>query len=154
MSFHYLGYLVVGCGFTFQVVDEADYGYDGLIFTFNRRGEIENSYMFVQLKASDSVRMSRDKRFVNFRISKKDVDLWQDEPFPVYLVVFDVKKETAYWMYLQKYFKEEGVSAARMKSNTITVKLDARRVVNKEAIKRWREDKSARLAQIGKVSHA
>jgi hypothetical protein len=42
MSVHHLGYLIVRCGFTFEAV-EADYGYNGFIFTYDNQGEIENS---------------------------------------------------------------------------------------------------------------
>jgi hypothetical protein len=77
MSVHYLGYLIVRCGFTFGVI-EADYGYDGFIFTYDDQDEVENSNMFVQLKATDAVRLSKDQQRVRFRLSKKDISLWQD----------------------------------------------------------------------------
>lgn len=86
MSFHHLGYLVAQSGFTFEA-EKADYGYDGAIFTFDRSGQIENSNMFVQLKATDNLRLSSDRKRVLFRVSKKDISLWEDEIVPVYLIV-------------------------------------------------------------------
>jgi hypothetical protein len=50
MSFHHLAYLVVRCGFTIQPIEQ-DYGYDAVIFTYDKSGEIESSNLFVQLKA-------------------------------------------------------------------------------------------------------
>jgi hypothetical protein len=102
MSFHHLGYRVVQCGFTFEA-DKADYGYDGAIFTFDKHGQIENSYMFVQLKATDKTKFSSDRKRVIFRVSRKDINLWQDEIVPVCLIVFDAKRETAYWVYFQRH---------------------------------------------------
>jgi hypothetical protein len=152
MSFHYLGYLIVRCGFTFEA-DRADYGYDGSIFTFDAQGQIENSYIFVQLKATDNIRMSHDKKYVHFRISKKDVDLWQDEIVPVYLVVFDSIEVRAYWIYLQKYFEQKGIRARKLKTDTITIELDAAQVVDESAVEAWRTDKAAVIARVGQVSH-
>jgi hypothetical protein len=153
MSVHHLGYLIVRCGFTFEAV-EADYGYDGFIFTYDNQGEIENSNMFVQLKATDRVKLYKDQKRILFRISKKDMRLWQDEIVPVYLVLFDTKKEKAYWVYLQRYFEEKGLRASKIKTDTINVELDATRTVDEQAIKGWRDDKSGRLTKIGNISHA
>jgi uncharacterized protein DUF4365 len=61
MSFYCLGYLIVRCGFTFEANQRADYGYDGSVFTFDAQGQIENSYIFIQLKATDNIKMSHDK---------------------------------------------------------------------------------------------
>ena len=152
MSFHYLGYLIVRCGFTFEA-NRADYGYDGSIFTFDAEGQIENSYIFVQLKATDNIKMSHDKKHVRFRISKKDVNLWQDEIVPVYLVVFDSIEVRAYWIYLQKYFEQKGIRARKLKTDTITIELDAAQIVNESAIEAWRIDKAAVLARVGQVNH-
>ena len=66
MSVHHLGYLIVRCGFTFDVI-KADYGYDGYIFTYDSQGEIENSNIFVQLKVTDAVKLSKDQKRVLFR---------------------------------------------------------------------------------------
>jgi hypothetical protein len=49
----------------------------------------------VQLKACDKIKTSADGNTIRFRIARKDIRLWQDEPFPVYLVVFDAKTEKA-----------------------------------------------------------
>jgi hypothetical protein len=153
MSFHHLGYLVVRSGFTLEA-NRADYGYDGSIFTFDRHGRIENSYMFVQLKATDRIRFSADRKRVLFRVSKKDLSLWQDEIVPVYLVVFDAKREKAYWIYFQKYIEQRGIRAAMMKTESITVELGATQVVNRRTIVGWRRDKMVVLASLGEVTHA
>jgi hypothetical protein len=153
MSFHHLGYLVVRCGFTFEA-ERADYGYDGSIFTFDSRGRIENSYMFVQLKATDRIRLSTDRKRILFRVSRRDISLWEDEIVPVYLVVFDARREKAYWIYFQKYIQERGIRAKKMKTETITVELVASQLLSRAAIAGWRRDKATVLARIGQVTHA
>jgi len=142
---------VARCGFTFEAT-RADYGYDGSIFTFDANGEIENSYMFVQLKATDRIRLSKDGRYARFSIARADVDLWQDEIFPVYLVVYDAQRDKAYWVYLQKYFQKKGIRAQKMRGQSITIEL-ARRL-NENAVRSWRDDKIEMLARIGTVDHA
>jgi hypothetical protein len=153
MSVYHLGYLIARCGFTFETI-KADYGYDGIIFTYDSQGEIENSYMFVQLKATDKVKLSKDQKHVLFRISKKDMRLWQDEIASVYLVLFDAKNEKAYWVYLQKYFEENGLRASKITTDTVNVELDLTRAVDERAVKGWRDDKSRRLQRIGNIPHA
>lgn len=151
MSFHHLGMFVVRCGFTFEAI-RADYGYDGSIATFNKDGEIENDYLFVQLKATDNIRTSEGGRHAKFSITKRDVALWQNEIFPAYLVVYDATGDRAYWVYLQEYFRKNGIRARKMKRNSITVKLAGR--VTESAIRSWRDDKIAMRARIGTVHHA
>ena len=151
MSYHHLAYLIARCGFTMDTT-RADYGYDGFIFTFAPNGEIENSYMFVQLKATDHLRTSRDGRRARHRINRKDVSLWQGEIFPVYLVVFDAKRERARWIYLQRYFQKHRIKAANMKAKSITIELA--RPLNENAIRSWRDDKIEMLRRIGTVDHA
>ena len=153
MSFHHLGYLVAQSGFTFEGV-RADYGYDGPIITFDRSGQIENSYMFVQLKATDKIRFSSDQKRVLFRFLKKDIRLWQDEVLPVYLVVFDAKRDKAYWIYFQKYLELKGIAASNIMTQTMTVEFDVNQIVNMRAVAGWRRDKAAVLAKIGQVAHA
>jgi uncharacterized protein DUF4365 len=153
MSVYHLGYLIARCGFTFEAI-EKDYGYDGSIFTYDSQGEIENLNMFTQLKATDKVKLSMDQKHVLFGISKKDMRLWQDEIAPVYLVLFDARNEKAYWVYLQKYFEENGLRASKITTDTVNVELDATRAVDEQAIKGWRDDKSRRLQRIGNIPHA
>lgn len=150
MSLYYLAYLVARCSFTLEAT-KADYGYDGSVYTFDANGEIENSYLFVQLKATDHIRIGKDG-CVRFSISKRDVSFWQDEIFPVYLVVFDAQRERAYWVYLQKYFRKHHIRSANIAGKSITVKLFRR--LNESAVRSWRDDKSRMLARIGTVDHA
>jgi uncharacterized protein DUF4365 len=93
------------------------------------------------------------KNHIYFRISKRDVDLWQDEIVPVYLVVFDSRRIKAYWIYLQKYFQQKGIRARSLKTETMTIKLETSKIVDEKAIRTWRSDKAAVLTNIGQVTH-
>ena len=148
LSFHHVGYFVVREGFTFEAV-EGDYGLDAWIITFAKSGEVENGMIYVQLKASDSV--VRKAGGIAFRVKKSDVDLWESEPMPVYLVLFDVAEERAYWMYFQRYAAANGISAATMKHNSVEVLFDEGQVVDEAAVRQWRADKANVLEEIGKV---
>jgi hypothetical protein len=152
LSLHYLAYRVVGCGFTIEIV-RSDYGYDVSIFTFDKNGEIENLNMYVQLKATDKIKISKDNKRVLFSLSKRDIRSWQDEPVPVYLVVFDAKKKRAYWLYLQRYLKSKNLRANQIVGQSITVEISTKQALRKKTIKAWRRDKAAVLKKIGAVDH-
>ena len=153
LSLHHVEYQIAKCGFTIEAT-RSDYGYDGSIFTYDSRGEIENGNIFFQLKATDHVDRYKKKREFSFRISKKDIDLWQREPFPVYLILFDTKSETAYWLYLQEYLQSKGIAAANMSRNSLAVRISASQIVDKKSVRTWRADKAKVLAKIGSIRHA
>jgi Domain of unknown function (DUF4365) len=153
MSFHHLGYFVAKSGHSLEGIAQ-DYGYDGSIFTFDVQGQIESSYMFVQLKATDRLVRSKDRKFVKFVLEKKDLNLWQNEIVPVYLVVFDAKAEKAYWVYLQRYLEQKKLTASKITTRTKTIWLNTKQLVNQQAIERWRQHKATVVAQIGRISHA
>jgi len=153
MSLHHVAYTVVKCGYTLEAT-QSDYGYDGLLFTYGDNGEVENGNIFVQLKATDNIaKYLKETRF-SFRAGKKDVDSWQAEPFPVYLILFDASAEAAYWLYFQKYLQTHGVQASGIKGNWLSVEMDAAQVVDEQSVRGWRADKAEVLAKIGSMKHA
>jgi len=153
LSFHHIAYQVVKCGFTIEAT-RLDYGYDGSIFTYNSRGEVENGTIFVQLKATDHIGKYKRRKAFSFPIEKRDVDLWQDEPFPVYLILFDTTSEVAYWLYLQGYFETNGITSATMTKPSLPVRMNAAQIVDVRSVRAWRGHKAKVLAKIGSVSHA
>lgn len=151
MSLHHLSYITVSCSFTIEPTS-ADYGYDATIYTFDDNGEYENGNIFVQLKATDVIKLDKKNNAVKFRISKRDILTWEEEPFPVYLVVFDAKSEKAYSLYLQNYFEANNISSATVKGHTKQVLIPFVEL-DMAAIKVWRNEKNAVLAQLGAVVH-
>jgi hypothetical protein len=91
--------------------------------------------------------------YFTFKISKKDVDLWQDEPMPVYFIVFDSQSEVAYWLYFQKYIETRSIRADTIRGDELSVEIDRSQVVNEAAVQQWRGHKIKALAEIGTVHH-
>jgi hypothetical protein len=150
MSLHHLAYIIVSCTFTVEPTS-ADYGYDLSVYTFDGRGQYENGNLFVQLKATDNLRVDPRTGEIRFRISKRDILSWEGEPFPVYLVVFDAVRGKAYWTYLQRYFAQARISSATMTTASVEVRLPAVEV-DLAIVQSWRGDKNAVLTQIGAVT--
>ena len=74
---------------------EQDYGVDLLVVTYDIDGFVEPGYVYLQLKATDSPSLSVDRSFYSFSISIKDYNAWNNEPMPVFLILYDAKREKA-----------------------------------------------------------
>lgn len=85
---------------------ENDYGYDAMIDTFNERGEAENLSFKIQLKSTDNIHLSLQKEGFSIDLSKRDLELWLDNVYPVLLILYDAQGEIAYFVDLQTHFKE------------------------------------------------
>lgn len=103
LSVNYFERFVLLCGHTIEKFS-SDFGYDLIICTYSESGELENGNIYVQIKATENIRISNDGQFVSFSLGKKDLNTWLFEPLPVITVLYDAKKNCAYWLYIQKYF--------------------------------------------------
>jgi len=154
LSVNHVEYHLLKAGYTMDVT-KSDYGYDGIIFTFDSNGEIENGNIFVQLKATDSIDSHRKKNGLSFSISKKDIHLWYDEPFPVYLLLFDAVAENAYWLYLQQYLKKQKIAPSNLTGNSLAIHIDRINLFDLTTPKLWRSHKEIVLDELkGLISHA
>jgi hypothetical protein len=86
-----------------------DYGYDGMIETFNELGEVQNEGIMIQLKSTDIIQLSAQKQGFIVDLSKRDLELWLKSHYPVLLVLYDAQKEVAYFTDLQHYFNENRI---------------------------------------------
>lgn len=86
-----------------------DYGYDAAIYTYNQQGELENGAIFVQLKATEHLKHSKKHKAVEFSLSKRDLEVWLDNPLPVVLMLYHVSDDVAYYLELQHYFTERQI---------------------------------------------
>jgi Domain of unknown function (DUF4365) len=136
LSVNHVEYHLLKAGYTMGVT-KADYGYDGIVFTFDGNGEIENGNIFIQLKATDSISRHQRQNGLTFSVSKKDINLWYDEPFPVYFVLFDAKAERAYWVYFQKYLIEKDITPVTVKNNSLAIQIDDKSVYDAMTPKLW-----------------
>lgn len=151
MSLHHPAYIIVSCSFTIEPT-RADYGYDLSMFTFDTAGQYENGNVFVQIKATDKLKVDPATSEIRFRISKRDILTWESEPFPAYLVVFDAMQGKSYAIYLQKFFAKAGISSSTMKGASAEVRLPNKEV-DAGTIQGWRTDKNVVLTQMGAVTH-
>ncbi len=69
------------CGFVVERVRH-DYGIDLELFPFNKKGEIEEGKILLQVKASDRLRIDPDQATLAFRIERSDLVLWLAQPMP------------------------------------------------------------------------
>jgi hypothetical protein len=106
LGFNHMEKQVLLAGFVQRRYYHNDYGFDGCIDTFSEIGEIENLSIMFQLKSTDFISISNQKKACIFDLDKIDLELWLSELRPVILILFDAQNETAYFINLQEYFNQ------------------------------------------------
>ena len=91
--------------------------------SFNARGEIEAGSIFFQLKATDDLPLLADGKTISWAISRRDLLLWLDEACPVILVVYDGRRDRAFWMHIQADFAGRPTADLFLAGQTINVHL-------------------------------
>ncbi len=131
-----------------------DYGYDLNLHTYGPDGEAENGNIYLQLKATNSLKVLRNGEAVSFAVDQKDVAFWRDEVMPVILIVYDAPSDTAYWLYLQELFETNPKFQLPVSQKKITLHLSRSNIVDAQSIKQFRHFKLIVLDQMrGKVKH-
>ncbi|KAB8315054.1 DUF4365 domain-containing protein [Tolypothrix campylonemoides VB511288] len=153
LSVNHVERYVFLCGYSVERM-EYDYGFDLVIFTYDNNGEIENGQIYVQLKATDSLKVLANQETVTFPIARSDLELWLNEPMPCILIVYDAQLDVAYWLYLQAYFENlEGFDLSQV-GQSVTVRLPKKNLVDQEAIKKFARYRDDVLRQIkGVIRH-
>jgi hypothetical protein len=132
----------------------SDYGLDLTLFTYNRRGEVENGVVYLQLKATDRLPPRGNRNTIAVRVHRSDLLHWLAEPQPIILVAYDATADRAYWLYVQAYFEAmHGFRLSKIGEST-TVHMDVRNVAGEDAIRKfvsYRDDVARQ--QRGKVRH-
>jgi hypothetical protein len=152
LSVLHVQWIVANCGYVSEEPTH-DYGYDLVLFTYNDAGEIENGSVYLQFKATDEIDkyIMADKETLSFPIERQHIELWREEPMPVILVVYDAKRETAYWLYTQRYFLSSDFSMAENQAE-VSLHIPRKNVVDAAAIALFRECKEELMERIRKVS--
>ena len=140
------------CGYTIERMTH-DYGIDLELFTFNKNGEAEAGTVYLQLKASDRLRIRPRQEKIAFRIDRSDLIFWLAQPIPVILIVYDAKKHQAYWLYVQSYFRKQPDFNLFAAGKTITVNVSTSNIVNPNAMRRFARFRNRILEQSTTVSH-
>ena len=110
-----------------------DYGIDHKIYFFDENGRIENGEVSVQLKATDSPRYLRRTGHVSITLSARDLAHWLEEAFPVILVLYDAKRDVAFWEYVQRAY-----GAARLSSATQSLRIPLTQRLDRTAVEQFR----------------
>lgn len=97
LSANYVEKQALLCGFAAHRV-QFDYGIDLIVQTFNDRGEVENGWIEVQLKATDRVKVVDRGRGLSCRLARADLRHWLGEAMPVIVVLYDGQADRAYWL--------------------------------------------------------
>ena len=140
------------CGFVVQR-SVHDYGIDLEMTTFNKQGEIDEGKVFMQLKASDRLRLRPQQAAFSFRLERSDLVLWLAQPLPVILIVYDARKEVAYWLYVQSHFRRQKGFSLFTAGQTVTVQVPAANIVNLGAMRRFGRFRNRVLEQMREVIH-
>jgi hypothetical protein len=140
------------CGFVVQRQIH-DYGIDLEMTTFTRQGEIEEGKVFLQLKASNRLRLRPQQLAFPFRVERSDLVLWLAQPLPVILIVYDARKQVAYWLYVQSYFRRQKGFNLFTAGQTVTVRVPTANVVNTAAMRRFGRFRNRVLEQMREVIH-
>src|SRR5262249_11878640 len=104
LSVHHVEGHVLRCGW---VVERTlhDYGIDLELHTFDRSGQVQAGDVLLQVKATQRLRLRGSATFFSFRIDRSDLILWLSEVCPVILVIYEGRRDVAYWLYVQSYIR-------------------------------------------------
>jgi hypothetical protein len=135
LSVHHVEGFILEEGHTAQRFS-SDYSYDLIMSTFDEAGYTEPGSVYFQLKAAES--LSAVGSAYVFDVDMRDYNLWIHEEFPVVLVLFDASRKKAYWLAIQRYFREYVVRQPRKGAKTVRVRVARRQVMNRLAVKAMR----------------
>jgi Domain of unknown function (DUF4365) len=142
LSVHYVEGFVLEEGHTAQRLISY-YSYDLLVRTFGKEGYAEPGFLYIQLKAAESLEAVGVD--CSFDIDIRDYNLWIREEMPVILILFDAARRKAYWLAVQRYFREDQARLPKNGAKTVRVRVPRRQAVNRRAIQGMRELKWAIL---------
>ena len=140
LSANHVGYRVYKSGFTIETTHH-DYGTDGLVFTFDSGGYQENGFITLQLKSTDSPSTYQISSGFSYPIDLGDLKQWNDELYPVYLILYDAKNEIAFWVEIQSYLKIAKFNPSKSTAKTHNVRLPASNILDPAAPRIWRKKK-------------
>ena len=149
LSVNYVERFVLLCGHTVEKFS-SDYGYDLILCTYSDEGELENGNIYVQLKATDNIRLTGNGQSVSFALKKKDLNTWLSEPLPVILIVYDAAGNCAYWLYIQEYFENIRDSDIKKVKKYQSVSIPVRNRVSRDSVRKFVTFKKNILKQIYK----
>ncbi|HVC98015.1 MAG TPA: DUF4365 domain-containing protein [Pirellulales bacterium] len=144
-SVNYVERFVLCEGHTVQR-QEHDYGYDLNVITYDGDGYVEPGSFYLQVKAAENLNeIGTD--FV-FDLDVRDYNLWMRELMPVILVLFHAARGRAYWLYVQRYFRQDHARQPKQGTKTVRVRVPKRQAVNRRAVAAMRAIKQDMLTRL------
>jgi hypothetical protein len=131
LSIHHVERFILEEGHTAQRV-VSDYGYDLIVWTFDEQGYAEPGAIYAQFKATETLEQSG--RDYVYDLDIRDYKLWVREEAPVILILFDATRRRAFWLAVQRYFREDTTRQPKKGAKTVRVRVPQRQVVNRRAI--------------------
>jgi hypothetical protein len=102
-------------------------------FTFDEQGLVEEGALWMQLKATDNVKLSRDGKTAPVRIQRRDLLAWISQHYPVILILYDGVRDLAYYLSIQEHFADD--IFAKLAGQTVTVPIPTENVLNEAAMR-------------------
>ena len=133
LSVHYVEGFILEEGHSAQRFG-SDYSYDLLMRTFDHSGYVEPGAVYFQLKAAESLFLIGTA--YRFDVDTRDYHLWIEEEMPVVLVLFDAIRRKAYWLGVQRYFRDDNARQPKKGAKTVRVQVPKRQLMNRQGIKR------------------
>ena len=122
------------CGFSVERVRH-DYVIDLILSTYDQTGEVESGEIFLQVKATERLRLVGQGQFVRYRLERIDLRAWLAQPLPVILVVYDALAERGYWLYVQAYFAKQPGFNWKRAGATVTVRIPVANILDPSAVR-------------------
>jgi hypothetical protein len=144
LSVNFVERQVLLCGYSVERVFH-DYGYDLVLFTYNAKGEVENGCVFLQVKATDRLRVLSRQQAIPFRVTQSDLRHWLNEDMPVILIVYDAQADVAYWLHLRSHLASEASGYILKARGTTTVYLPLANRLDPAAVRSIAQLKTAAL---------
>lgn len=91
-----------------------DYGTDIQIRSTDPAGFVQGFYIPAQIKAHDRLRWRAQRRFFSESVEVKNVNAWMDELYPFLLIVYDARRNCAYWEIVQNHVQRRPVNQRRL----------------------------------------
>jgi hypothetical protein len=155
LSVNYVERQILLCGFVANRI-EKDYGIDLLMYTFTKKGELENGDVRFQLKATDKMQLLKGGKSIVVRAEVADLKWWKAENMPVILVLYHATKDRAYWLYIQQYLEKNKVALDVLpaKQSHLSIHIPVSNRLGKRAIAKIRKFRNRILDQVkGTLNH-
>jgi hypothetical protein len=115
---------------------EHDYEYDLILNTYDEQGYVEPGSVYIQLKAAETLEASGTDYV--FDLDVRDYNLWMLELMPVILILFDASRRRAYWLHVQRDFRQDPAHQPQPAAKMVRVRVPKRQAVNRRAIAKMR----------------